>query len=260
MTARATTLDVYRPPGLQVERTLELSGQWFNELCLWLGRPIGDLGTIAWPMVLLPEIVDARYRFGESALQIYQRVEWNGPVPRAEFNVSARLDWVSSRNSAMEVGVATGAQFDGGERARSLVVARMAGDVGSYGIRGLPRRPDLDGMSLTRRRTLVVDSTKVREFTELAGTRYPIHDDERYARAHGYPTILVQGLLIFLIQLHHAGAGPTGRAEMWFRRPVPAGSLVESCQSMADPALWAIRLIGGGEVAAVARFSPLLGQ
>ncbi len=40
---------------------------------------------------------------------------------------------------------------------------------------------------------------------------------------------------------------------MWFRRAVPAGSLLESCQSSTDPELWAMRLVGGGEVAAVAR-------
>lgn len=257
LTALTTQLDALRSPGLEVERTFERSGQWFNELCLWLGCPGGVLGTIGWPMVLIPEIVDSRYRFGESALQIYQRVEWTGPVPREEFNASAGVDWVSTRDGVVEAGVATGARLDADERARNLVVVRVAGDVGSYGARGLPRLPDLDGMSLARRRSLVVSSAIVHQFAELAGTRYPIHDDEHYARAQGYPTILVQGLLLFLIQLHYAGAGPSGRAEMWFRRPVPAGSLIESCQSLTDPALWVIRLIGGGEVAAIARFSPL---
>ena len=100
-----------------------------------------------------------------------------------------------------------------------------------------------------------MDEASIRHFAGLAGTRYPVHEDERYAWAHGYPTILVQGLLLFIIQLAYAGVGPSGRGEMWFRRAVPAGSLLESCRSTADPTLWAMRLVGGGEIAAIARIS-----
>ena len=119
----------------------------------------------------------------------------------------------------------------------------------------MPARPDVDVASLSRRRTLVVDEASIRHFADLAGTRYRVHDDERYAWTQGYPTILVQGLLLFIIQLHYAGARPAGRGEMWFRRAVPAGSLLESCQSSVDPTLWAMRLVGGGEVAAIARIA-----
>ena len=47
-------MEMLRAPGLAVERPLELSGQWFNELCLWLRAPIGALGPLGWPMVLIP--------------------------------------------------------------------------------------------------------------------------------------------------------------------------------------------------------------
>lgn len=255
MTTRASTFEMLRAPGLAVERSLELSGQWFNELCLWLQCPIGELGPIGWPMVLIPEIIDSRYRLGEAALQVYQRVEWNGPVPRREFTASGHVEWVSSREGSFETGVATQARFGDQGLARSLLVARMAGQLESYGTRDLPARPELDVSSLARRRTLVVDEASVRHFAGLAGTRYPVHEDEHYAWAHGYPTILVQGLLLFIIQLHYAGVGRAGRGEMWFRRAVPAGSLLESCQSTTDPALWAMRLVGGREVAAIARIS-----
>jgi hypothetical protein len=256
VTTRGATLEMLRAPGLAVERSLELSGQWFNELCLWLQSPIGELGTIGWPMVLIPEIIDSRYRLGETALQVYQRVEWNGPIPRGEFTASGHVEWVSSRDGAsFEAGVATRAGLGGEDLARSLLVARMAGQLESYGTRNLPARPDLDVASLSRRRTLVVDEATIRHFAALAGTHYPVHEDERYAWAQGYPTILVQGLLLFITQLYHAGVGPAGRGEMWFRRAVPAGSLLESCQSTTEPTLWAMRLVGGGEIAAVARIS-----
>ena len=58
---------------------------------------------------------------------------------------------------------------------------------------------------------------------------------------------------VLLLALDWRFFGPTGRGEMWFRRTVPAGSLLESCQSTDDPTLWALRLVGGGAVAAVAR-------
>jgi hypothetical protein len=254
-TRGALTLETLRAPGLRVERPLELSGQWFNEVCLWLQSPIGQLGPLGWPMVLIPEIVDSRYRLGETAVQVYQRVEWRKPVPRLEFAASGQVEWVSSRGGSFETGVATQARLDGELLADSLLVARMAGDLESYGTRALPARPEIDGASLARRRTLVVDEATIRHFASLAGTRYPVHDDERFAWSQGYPTILVQGLLLFISQLHYAGVGRAGRGEMWFRRAVPAGSLLESCQSRDDPTLWCMRLVGGGEIAAIARIS-----
>ena len=256
MTARGATLDTLRAPGLTVERSLELSGQWFNELCLWLQSPIGELGPLGWPMVLIPEIIDSRYRLGQTALQVYQRVEWSKPVPRREFSASGHVEWVSNRGGSFETGLTTEACVGEEHLATSLLVARMAGDLESYGRRDLPPRPEVDATTLARRRTLVVDEASIRHFATLAGTHYPVHEDERYAWSQGYPTILVQGLLLFITQLHFAGVGPVGRGEMWFRRVVPAGSLLESCQSTDDPSVWAMRLVGGGEIAAIARITP----
>ena len=117
----------------------------------------------------------------------------------------------------METGVVTEARLDGERIAESLLVARMAGDLESYGVRALPPRPAMDEASLYRRKTLVVDEATIRHFADLAGTRAPVHVDERYAWARGYPTILVQGLLLFMTQLFYAGVRPRGRGEMWFR-------------------------------------------
>jgi len=255
VTGRGATPEMLRQPGLAVERSLELSGQWFNELCLWLQSPIGALSNLGWPMVLIPEIIDSRYRLGDSAVQVYQRVDWFGPVPRQPFTASGHVEWVSARPGSFEAGVVTQASLGEERLARSLLVARMTGELGSYGTRALPPRPDVDPASLARRRTLVVDEAVIRQFADLAGTHYPVHEDEHYAWAQGYPATLVQGLLLFITQLHYTGVGPTGRAEMWFRRVVPAGSLLESCQSTADPSLWAMRLVGGGQIAAIARIA-----
>jgi len=255
MSTRTSTLEMLQAPGLAVERSLELSGQWFNELCLWLQSPIGALGNLGWPMVLIPEIIDSRYRMGDTALQVYQRVEWDGPVPRQAFTASGRVAWLSSRDGSFEAGLATRASVGDEELARSLLVARMDGDLDSYGERALPPRPEVDPESLVRRRTMVVDEATIRHFATLAGTHYPIHENERYAWSQGHPTILVQGLLLFMTQLYFAGVGSTGRAEMWFRRAVPAGSLLESCQSSSDPEVWAIRLVGGGAIAAISRIA-----
>ena len=141
MTTRGATLEMLRAPGLTVERSMELSGQWFNELCLWMQSPIGELGTIGWPMVLIPEIIDSRYRLGATALQVYQRVEWFGAVPRREFTASGHVEWVSGRGGSFEAGVATEAHLVDKLVARSLLVARMAGELESYGTRALPARP-----------------------------------------------------------------------------------------------------------------------
>ncbi len=129
LTTRGATLEMLRAPGLTVERPLELSGQWFNELCLWLQSPIGALGNLGWPMVLIPEIIDSRYRLGDSALQVYQRVEWFGPVPRGEFTAAGHVEWVSARSGSFEAGVATEARLGEQRLARSLLVARMTGEL-----------------------------------------------------------------------------------------------------------------------------------
>src|SRR5688500_20361221 len=105
--ARATTLDMLRAPGLTVERSLELSGQWFNDLCLWLQSPIGALGNIGWPMVLIPEVVDSRFLLRDTALQVCQRLWWSGPIHRASFSASVRFVSVSVRRGTFDPGMPT---------------------------------------------------------------------------------------------------------------------------------------------------------
>jgi hypothetical protein len=204
-------------------------------------------------MVLLPELVDRRFRLAEDSLQTYHRVTWGAEMPTTSFSVDSRVAWVSARNGSLELGLATRALAGEAELASSLLVARTTGTADSWGERDVPPAPDVGALS--RRRSLVIDEHQVRRFAELAGTRYPIHDDLHYAWQKGYPNVLVQALVLLIIQLHVAGAGASGALEMWFRRAVPAGSLLELCRSDDDTAVWAFRLVGTGEVAAIARLA-----
>ncbi len=73
---------------------------------------------------------------------------------------------------------------------------------------------------------MVVDEATIRHFATLAGTHYPIHEDERYAWSQGYPTILVQGLLLFMTQLYYAGV----------RAGRPGGDVVPAGGAGREPA------------------------
>lgn len=252
MTA-APAMEILRQPGLAVEAPLQLSGAWFNQLCLWLQCRIGSLGAIGWPMVLIPEVIDRRFRVWEDALQIYLRVTWSAPVPSDPFTVGAEVAWVSSKDGSLELGMRSRAVRDGEELATNLLVMRTRGEAESWGERDVPSMPDVG--TLGRRRSLVIDEGQVRTFAELAGTKYPVHTDVRYAWERGFPNILVQGHVLAITQLHFAEIGTSGRAETWFRRPVPAASLLEVCRSQEDESVWAIRSVSTGDVAAVTRIT-----
>lgn len=251
--AGLTAPELLHSPGVSARRELQLSDAWWTDLCLYLQSPVGALGSIGWPMVLIPEVVDRRFRLAEDSLQTYHRVTWGAKMPTASFSLDSQVAWVSERNGSLELGLATRALAGEAELARSLLVARTKGTADTWGERDVPRCPDVGALS--RRRSLVIDEHQVRRFAELAGTRYPIHDDLHYAWQMGYPNVLVQALVLLIIQLHVAGAGPSGAVEMWFRTAVPAGSLLELCRSDDDPGLWAFRLVASGEIAAVGRLA-----
>lgn len=248
-----TAPELLHSPGVSARRDVRLSDAWWTDLCLYLQCGVGALGSIGWPMVLIPEVVDKRFRLAEDSLQTYHRVTWGAEMPTASFSLDGRVAWVSERNGSVELGLATRALAGEAELARSLLVARTRGTAGSWGERDVPRCPEVG--ALTRRRSLVIDEHQVRRFAELAGTRYPIHDDLHYAWQMGFPNVLVQALVLLIIQLHVAGAGASGAAEMWFRQAVPAGSLLELCRSEDDRCLWAFRLVASGEIAAVGRLA-----
>ena len=248
-----TAPELLHSPGFSAGRDLQLSDACWTDLCLYLQSPVGALGAIGWPMVLIPEVVDRRFRLAEDSLQTYHRVTWGAEIPTTSFSLDGRVAWVSERRGSLELGLATRALAGEGELARSLLVARTTGTADSWGERDVPRAPEIGG--LVRRRSLVIDEHQVRRFAELAGTRYPIHDDLHYAWQMGYPNVLVQALVLLIVQLHVAGVGSSGAVEMWFRRAVPAGSLLELCRSDDDPALWAFRLVASGDIAAIGRLA-----
>jgi hypothetical protein len=183
---------------------------------------------------------------------VYARVAWWTPVPPEQFTATGRVTYVSGSDSGVEIGVSTEGRLRDRILARASTVFRTAGQAASWGERGLSLAPA--ATSLRRRRTLVIDEAGIRQFTELSGTSgYPLHEDLGYAWAHGFPNVLVQGVILVLLQVHIAGLGERGELEMWFRRPVPAGSLLETCQSQHDAEVWAWRLVATRETVAVAR-------
>lgn len=240
-------------PDLEIERPMRLSGRWADDLCLWLGRPLGCAGALGWPVLLIPELIDERLRLPEQSLQAYHAISWAGEVPQGDFTVGARVAWVSGRLATTEVALRSYARLGGEEVATSLLVARTPGEAPSWGRRELASAPQ--PTQLVRRRSFVAGEAEVEGFAGIAGTRYWASSDLHYAWGRGYPNVLVPGMVLLLIQLHFAGAGRQGGIEMWFRRPVPAGCLLEACQSEDDPRLWALRIVATGEAAAVARMS-----
>ena len=237
MTTRASTLEMLRAPGLAVERSLELSGQWFNELCMWLQSPIGALGPLgmadgAHPRDHRLPLPAGRHR----AAGLPAGGVVRAGAPAGVHRLRAGRVGIEPRAGRSRPALSTRARLGDEDLARSLLVARMAGDLESYGDRDATG-PAGDRRDVARPAGGRWWSTRppIRHFATLAGTHYPIHEDEHYAWAQGFPTILVQGLLLFMTQLYYAGVGPSGQGEMWFRRAVPAGSLLESCQSTTDP-------------------------
>jgi hypothetical protein len=243
--------EMFETSGLNVERTMYPSGQWFAELCRLLQCPMGRAATIAWPVLLVPEIIDRRFAVSEKALQIYQRVEWADAVPDEPFQVGAWVEWASVRGPSVEAGLGSRAVVDGREVARNLLVIRAEGRADAFGERQVARPPSVGGK--VRQRSFVITEEQVRHFGGLVGARYPIHDDVGYAQRLGFPNVLVQGVVLLLTQLHFAGQSFAGQAEMWFQRPVPVGSLLELSRCAENPNVWVLELVGSREVAAITR-------
>ena len=238
-------------PGLHVERTLEPSGHWFREVCGWLRRPVRAPGTTGWPLILIPDVIDCRFRVPGDAVLIYHRVEWSEGIPPEVFDVGAAIEWISVRGRSVELGMSSRAIVGGRDVARSLLVVRAEGQAEAFGQRDVPAAPKVG--PVVRHDSFVVTEEQVRTFAALAGAHHRLHDDALYAQKLGFPTVLVQGVVLLLNQLHVAGSVPDGRVEMWFKRPVPAGSIVEICRSEEDPELWVLRLAASPEASAIGR-------
>lgn len=240
------------PAGAQ-SRRLALSGNWFSELCLWLQRPRSDVGPLAWPVLLLPDVAAPGHRAPEGALHVYERIEWHVPDVPEELELGMSPRWTSVKGDTSEIGLATTADSDGKRVADGLMVMRVPGALAPFGERELPRPPDTSGLQRTL--SLVLDEYDVDAYARLSGASYPLHVDPSAAQRAGYPNVLVQGMVLLTTVLYFAGMGPRGTVEAWFRAPVPAGAaLVAHSGEVDGAAIWELRMPGrGGEVALVAR-------
>ena len=235
-----------------VRRDLTFPAGWRGDVARWLRRQDpADPGPGGWVIALLPEFVEPALRFDRPALQVYQRVTWTTGLPEA-ISASVRPAWCSPARGRSEIALCSQAVTDDRVVADAVLVARMDGPCEPFGERALPARPDVDGAG-GRGLSLVLDTEQVRTFARLARTRHAIHDDAAAARRLGYPDVLVQGAVLLLTVMHFGGSKERGSAEMWFRRAVPAGSVLRAAERRtAEGRLWTLRT-SAGEVAAVGR-------
>jgi hypothetical protein len=235
-------------PGRVGPRSVSTDAQC-DHLRRWFPGPAGSPGPLAWPVLLIPEAVDGGLRAPAEWSHVYHRLRWWAPVPR-RFEVTASVAWVSILAGSVEAAITTVATAGGHALAQSTTVLRGPGNASPRGERALPRRPPL---SAGRRRSLlIIPERDVQAFAAMAGMTYDVFQDARKAWALGYPNILVPSVLLFAIQMHTARVGDDGRVEMWFRRPVPSGSVLEFWDH--QPGVWSANLVGG-RVAAVARLT-----
>jgi hypothetical protein len=238
-----------------VRRDLSFGAEWRAEVARWVGRGEADgPGPAGWILGLLPEFVDPGLRFDRPALQVYQRVAWRTGLPPTA-SVSIETAWCSPARGRSEIAVATRASTPAGLASEGLLVVRLDGEGEAYGERAMPPRPQLPDDEGARTLSVVLGIDQVRTFARLARTRNAVHDDPVVARRMGYPDVLVQGAVLLLTVMHYDAPTEPGSAEMWFRAPVPVGSLLRLTERpAARERLWTLRL-ANGEVAAIARIT-----
>jgi acyl dehydratase len=203
-------------------------------------------------MVLIPEVIDRSLRMAPDAVGVFQRLTWESGVPRQGFDVAVETQWVSRLEDSFEVGILARAMVSGRTVAQNLTVLRMAGKASSWGEREIPPIPsEAVGAPFTKRRSVVITEAEVRSFNRLAGTTYPAHDDRAAAWKRGYPDMIVQGALLVLAQMHIGGVPDRGETQMWFRSPVPVGSVLEVGRCETEESLWRFQMLGSAGVAAV---------
>lgn len=240
-------------PAHRFEADVSLSGLWFDDLCLWLGRPLADPGTIAWPMILIPELIDTRLRLADDTVQVYQRIRWDGPVSAGLLHLESAPEWVSERGGSAELAITTWASRDSHELARSLLVVRRSAAASPWGSRRLPPVPEPG--PLRRKVSFVVSEAQVQDFGNLyggwhGGLTYPGRRPPSYDTDSVLP-----GHLLLLSALHYVSAPRCRAVEMWFRRPVSAGSALAYSEDTSQPGVAVFQLIASSETVAVLRFS-----
>src|SRR5579864_94339 len=86
---------------------------WLDALCGWVRRAPGDLGPLAWPVVLMPQRIGSAFVLPDDARTVYQRVRWDAPLPDAVLELDARTVWVTADGGASEAAVESSASASG---------------------------------------------------------------------------------------------------------------------------------------------------
>ena len=232
--------------GASEQATMTPTADWLEQLCGWVRRAPGDLGPLAWPVVLMPQRIGSAFAFPPDARTVYQRVRWDATLPAGPLELRARATWVTVRSPGSEVAVVTTASSSNKIVAENEVVVCTERPLQAWGDAQVSPVPSVAGER--RRLSFALSEHDVAAFSELSGVHEPIHEDTAYAWRLGLANVVVQELTLLLIVMQVAGATSPGSVEMWFPDPVPVGSLLTLWQG-AD--VWEVRLAATGAPVAV---------
>jgi hypothetical protein len=217
-----------------------------TKLLLWLGRTMADPRVIAWPVVLLPDFLLGREAMPSDSVERYQRVEWEGPIPTDSFEAIIRHTWARSRGGRTEFQVECAAVVGGGVVASSRIVCLTRRVLPDAGHPDIPEAGEPG--ALVPKRPIVFGDDDIREFCEVSKSHYSVTSRTRDAQVLGFRNVLVPGPLLTIVHLSEANAGRArGSIDVWFRRPVTAGSHNTLYGPEHAGGLWAIRDVATGQ-------------
>jgi hypothetical protein len=231
------------------------SADWLAQLCGWVRRAPGDLGPLAWPVVLMPQRIGSAFTFPDDARIVYQRVRWTATLPAGPLELAARATGVATSVDGSDIAVVSSASTADAPLAESEVVVHTDHPMGPWGVVDTPPVPTVEGAE--RRLSFALSEHDVAAFAELTGVHEPIHDDAAHAWRLGLANRLVQEVTLLLIVLQVAGARGPGTIEMWFPGVVPVGSLLTLWESDGT---WDVRLAGTGRPVAIGRLTKSIGH
>lgn len=223
----------------------------------WLGPVPQRPGVVAWPVILLPDFVAGTGTMAPDSVELYQRVDWNGPVPLGDLVARVSPRWARLRKDRIEYGLSTEVIAEDRPVASSVIVCLTRSKVEPFGRSVLARPPDPG--TLERGRQLTIGDQDVREYSEAVRSSYLVTSRATIAHEMGYRNILVPGPMLTAAHLAAEPSLPdAGSVEVWFRRPVTAGSAMVMC-SAAGSGTRCFRPIGANEPATISRLGPLPG-
>jgi hypothetical protein len=241
--------------GALARATTTPSADWLAQLCGWVRRAPGDLGPLAWPVVLMPQRIGSAFTFPDDARIVYQRVRWTATLPAGPLDLAARATGVAPRAEGSDIAVVSSASTGGTSVAESEVVVHTGHAMGPWGVADTPPLPTV--AAAERRLSFALSEHDVAAFAELTGVHEPIHEDAAHAWRLGLANTLVQEVTLLLIVLQVGGARGPGSIEMWFPGVVPVGSLLTLWESDRT---WEVRLAGTRRPVAIGRLSESIGQ